>query len=140
MEQVPDDEEHLWEILSAALEEAAKKFVASREVEGAHLKEDLLGKLDYMTGLVDFIEERSPVILKEYRQDVYKRQSYYLCDQRRFTGLPGRVYTACRLSLIHISFSCIMNTEHQAYFAIFFLKLAECNTDLSFFCKLLGIG
>ena len=39
MEQVPDDEEHLWEILSAALEEAAKKFVASREVEGAHLKE-----------------------------------------------------------------------------------------------------
>ena len=68
MEQVPDDEEHLWEILSAALEEAAKKFVASREVEGAHLKEDLLGKLDYMTGLVDFIEERSPVILKEYRQ------------------------------------------------------------------------
>jgi len=40
----------------------------SREVEGAHLKEDLLGKLDYMTGLVDFIEERSPVILKEYRQ------------------------------------------------------------------------
>ena len=37
-------------------------------VEGAHLKEDLLGKLDYMTGLVDFIEERSPVILKEYRQ------------------------------------------------------------------------
>lgn len=50
------------------MEEAAKKFVASREVEGAHLKEDLLGKLDYMTGLVDFIEERSPVILKEYRQ------------------------------------------------------------------------
>ena len=38
------------------------------------------------------------------------------------------------------TFSCIMNTEHQAYFAIFFLKLAECNTDLSFFCKLLGIG
>ena len=24
--------------------------------------------------------------------------SYYLCDQRRFTGLPGRVYTACRSS------------------------------------------
>ena len=68
MEQVPDDEEHLWEILSAALEEAAKKFVASRETEGNHLKEDLLGKLDYMTELVDFIEERSPAILKEYRQ------------------------------------------------------------------------
>ena len=67
MEQVPDDEEHLWEILSSALEEAAEKFVQSREAEGEHLKQDLLGKLGYMTGLVDFIEERSPQILTEYR-------------------------------------------------------------------------
>ena len=55
MEQVPDDEEHLWEILSVALEEAAEMFVRSREAEGEHLKKDLLGKLDYMTGLVDYI-------------------------------------------------------------------------------------
>ena len=67
MEQVPDDEEHLWEILSVALEEAAETFVRSREAEGEHLKKDLLGKLDYMTGLVDYIEERSPQILGEYR-------------------------------------------------------------------------
>ena len=67
MEQAPDDEEHLWGILSAALEDAAVKFVQSREVEGEHLKNDLLGKLDYMTGLVDYIEERSPQILTEYR-------------------------------------------------------------------------
>ena len=67
MEQVPDDEEHLWEILSEALKEAAVKFVESREMEGEHLKKDLLGKLDYMETLVDFIEERSPQILTEYR-------------------------------------------------------------------------
>ena len=67
MEQVPDDEEHLWEILSEALKEAAVKFVESREIEGEHLKKDLLGKLDYMETLVDFIEERSPQILTEYR-------------------------------------------------------------------------
>ena len=41
MEQVPDDEEHLWEILSEALKEAAVKFVESREMEGEHLKKDL---------------------------------------------------------------------------------------------------
>ena len=70
MEQVPDDEEHLWEILSAALEEAAKKFVASRETEGNHLKEDLLGKLDYMTELVDFIEERFPCYFKRIQTEV----------------------------------------------------------------------
>ena len=39
----------------------------SREIEGEHLKKDLLGKLDYMETLVDFIEERSPQILTEYR-------------------------------------------------------------------------
>lgn len=67
MEQTPDDEEHLWEILSGALKDAAEKFVRSREIEGENLKNDLIGKLDYMTGLVDFIEERSPKILTEYR-------------------------------------------------------------------------
>ena len=67
MEQAPDDEEHLWGILSAALEDAAVRFVQSREVEGEHLKNDLLGKLDDMTGLVDYIEGRSPQILTEYR-------------------------------------------------------------------------
>ena len=68
MEQVPDDEEHLWEILSEALKEAAVRFVESREIEGEHLKKDLLGKLDYMETLVDFIEERSPKVIAEYRQ------------------------------------------------------------------------
>lgn len=67
MEQEPEDEEHLWEILQSAMTEAAESFVASREKEGEHLKADLLGKLDYMTELVDFIEERSPQILREYR-------------------------------------------------------------------------
>ncbi len=59
MEQVPDDEEHMWEILSEALE--------SRQIEGENLKRDLLGKLDYMDSLVDYIGERSPQILAEYR-------------------------------------------------------------------------
>ena len=67
MEQVPDDEEHLWEILSEALKEAAEQFVKSRELEGEHLREDLLGKLDHMTVLVDQVEKRFPQILKEYQ-------------------------------------------------------------------------
>ena len=38
-----------------------------RETEGAHLKDDLLGKLDSMGVWVEEIEARSPQILKEYR-------------------------------------------------------------------------
>lgn len=67
MDQVPEDEEQMWKQLSEAVEEAAKKFVESRILEGEKLKNDLLGKLDYMEGLVDFIEERSPAIIREYR-------------------------------------------------------------------------
>lgn len=67
MEQVPEDEEQAWKLLSQAVEEAAKRFVESRSQEGERLKADMLGKLDYMESLVDFIEERSPQVLKEYR-------------------------------------------------------------------------
>lgn len=67
MEEVPEDEDHMWKLLSETVEEAAKRFVQTRITEGENLKADLIGKLDYMSSLVDFIEERSPEILKEYR-------------------------------------------------------------------------
>ena len=68
MDQVPEDEDRIWQQLSEAVEGAAKKFVDYSVQEGEKLKADLLGKLDYMSSLVAFIEERSPVILTEYRQ------------------------------------------------------------------------
>ena len=68
MDQVAEDEDKIWQELSEAVEEAAKKFVDSRVQEGEKLKTDLLGKLDYMGSVVALIEERSPVILTEYRQ------------------------------------------------------------------------
>ena len=67
MEQAPEDEEHMWQILEKAIGEAAEKFVETRTREGENLKQDLLGKLDYMVTLVDQIEERSPKIVEEYR-------------------------------------------------------------------------
>ena len=67
MEQAPEDEEHMWQILEKAIGEAAEKFVETRTREGENLKQDLLGKLDYMVTLVDQIEEPSPKIVEEYR-------------------------------------------------------------------------
>lgn len=55
------------QILEKAIGEAAEKFVETRTREGENLKQDLLGKLDYMVTLVDQIEERSPKIVEEYR-------------------------------------------------------------------------
>ena len=67
MEQVPEDEDEMWKQLAKAVGDAAEKFVESRIAEGEKLKADMLGKLDYMLELVDFIEERSPQVIAEYR-------------------------------------------------------------------------
>ena len=64
MEQAPEDEEHMWQILEKAIGEAAEKFVEiTHHARVKNLKQDLLGKLDYMVTLVDQIEERSPKIV-----------------------------------------------------------------------------
>ena len=47
MEQVPEDEEHMWAILKEAVTEAASRFVETRVKEGENLKADLLAKLDH---------------------------------------------------------------------------------------------
>ncbi|MFR5733460.1 MAG: YicC/YloC family endoribonuclease [Clostridium sp.] len=59
-DQAPEDEDRIWQQLSGAVEEAAKKFVDSRVQEGEKLKEDLLGKLACMSSLAAFIEEQAP--------------------------------------------------------------------------------
>lgn len=78
MEEVPEDEEHLWGILSQAVEEAAKRFVETRIREGEHLKDDLILKLDDMLSLVKFIEDKEPLILNEYRRKLEEKVREYL--------------------------------------------------------------
>ena len=68
MEQVPEDEDQMWALLSDALRHAAENFVETRVREGENLKSDLIGKLDNMLSLVDFIETRSPRVIEEYRK------------------------------------------------------------------------
>lgn len=68
MEQTPEDEEQLWAVLEETLRKAAESFVETRIREGENLKNDLIGKLDNMLSLVDFIEERSPKVIEEYRK------------------------------------------------------------------------
>ena len=67
MEEQDVDEKELWSVLEKALRQACEPFVASRITEGENLKKDLVEKLDEMLKNVDFIEERSPQILSDYR-------------------------------------------------------------------------
>ena len=52
----------------------------TRVVEGEHLKNDLIEKLDGMRMRVDFISERSPQIVAEYRRKLKERVRELLED------------------------------------------------------------
>lgn len=80
MEETGVDEEELWKELQRAVEGAAKMFVESRVTEGERLKEDLLEKLDGMLELVDFISERSPQLVAEYRRKLEDKVKELLGD------------------------------------------------------------
>ncbi len=80
MEEQNVDEEKLWKELQKAIRGAAEGFVQTRIVEGEHLRDDLIEKLDGMLKLVDFIAERSPQIVQEYRQKLEDKVKDLLGD------------------------------------------------------------
>lgn len=80
MEEQDVDEEELWKELQKAIKGAAEGFVQTRIAEGEHLRDDLIEKLDGMLRLVDFIAERSPQIVQEYRQKLEEKVKDLLGD------------------------------------------------------------
>ena len=86
MEEKPVDEDELWNGLKKALDGAISQFVETRTLEGEHLKEDLISKLDGMLNLVGEIEERSPKILAEYRAKLEEKVKELLEDTQMDEG------------------------------------------------------
>ena len=90
MEEAGVDQEELWKELRGALIGAARMFVDTRLAEGEHLKDDLIEKLDGMRERVDFISERSPEIVAQYRRKLEERVRELLADT---TVDEGRLLT-----------------------------------------------
>ena len=80
MEEQSPDEKELWAGLESAIRAAAEQFVESRIAEGERLRTDLIEKLNGMLTYVDFIEERSPVIMQEYRAKLEDKVKELLGD------------------------------------------------------------
>ena len=90
MEEQGIDEDELWKELKKAVTGAAEMFVQTRITEGEHLRDDLIEKLDAMLTLVDFVAERSPQIVGEYRQKLEDKVRELLADN---TVDEGRLLT-----------------------------------------------
>ena len=67
MQHIEEDVQQFWDSIQTAVEGALQGLIQTRILEGEHLKNDLLKKLDGMLELVQKIEKRSPVVLNEYR-------------------------------------------------------------------------
>lgn len=75
-----DDEDAVWNAVVKPTEEALEKFVVMRETEGARIKEDLSGKLDYIYSRVAEVENRFPDIINNYRERLYNKLKDVLSD------------------------------------------------------------
>ena len=82
MEEQAPDEEELWNFLEGPLHEACRKFVETRQREGANLKQDLLGKLDGLEAKVDVVEKRSPEVVKAYLEKLEAKMHELLEDNQ----------------------------------------------------------
>ncbi len=82
MEEQGVDEQALWKDMEQVLKGAAKAFVESRLREGELLREDILKKLTLMSCHVEFIKERSPEILSEYKRKLEEKVKELLNNEK----------------------------------------------------------
>lgn len=68
-----EDEEKLWSYVKTVADDAVKKLVAMRAVEGEKMKADISARCDSILQCVSFIEARSPQTVKEYNDKLVAR-------------------------------------------------------------------
>jgi len=78
-EEMPQEQE-LWEMLEPALDSAVKNLITMREKEGENLWNDIVKRLDIISGKAAFIAERSDVVVVEYRKRLAQDMERLLKD------------------------------------------------------------
>ncbi len=80
VKKIEEDEETVWNEVKSVAEKALERFIAMREAEGEKMREDILSRLDYITGLVEKIEKKSPETTEKYRKKLFDKISEVLKD------------------------------------------------------------
>ena len=82
MEEEELDEEEVWSGIKKALDLAGTQFLESRKREGEFLSKDLTEKLSGMLDNVEYITERSPQIIEEYKGKLREKIQDLLEDKQ----------------------------------------------------------
>lgn len=80
VQKAADDEEQLTADVLEVASQALNAFIEMRVAEGDKMKADILGRTETILSIVEEIEERSPVTIKEYEQRLLERISQTLQD------------------------------------------------------------
>lgn len=80
VKKVEEDEDAVWNDVKVAAETATERFITMRENEGEKMREDILSRLDYITSLVEKIEQKSPETTEKYRKKLFDKISEILKD------------------------------------------------------------
>jgi uncharacterized protein (TIGR00255 family) len=78
----PENEERVWGAVRVVADAAIKQFMEMREAEGGRLGKDIAARADYIQGLVEKVEQRSPVTVEEYRSKLKARMMEILADSK----------------------------------------------------------
>lgn len=78
MEKQEEDEKQITADILSVVNEAVGKYGAMRTVEGAALEADLRARSKTILGLVERVEQRSPVTLAEYRRRLTEKMQEVL--------------------------------------------------------------
>lgn len=73
IEQKEENIETVWNIISEPLTKAIEMLIAMREKEGSKLYDDINSRCDNIFNNVLIIEQRAPIIVKEYREKLEAR-------------------------------------------------------------------
>ncbi len=82
MEEEELDEEEVWSGIKKAVDLAGEQFLESRKREGEFLSADLTEKLSGMLENVEYITERSPQIIEEYKGKLREKIQDLLEDKQ----------------------------------------------------------
>lgn len=73
VEKREDDEDEVWKCLEKALKDALDKMVEMRVLEGKELAKDIKDRGLTVNNILGDIEERSPIIVNEYKEKLWNR-------------------------------------------------------------------
>lgn len=78
--KAPENEDSIWAAVESVAGEALESLLQMREAEGGRLRQDILARADAILACVEFIEERSPQTVLEYREKLKQRIRELLQD------------------------------------------------------------